>query len=108
MATAMAMGLLAQPAITHLDGDEATVDLVDDHEGPEEAASRNELMIKVHEAIDSQPDAERHLLKRTYIDGVDLTVAAKEIGLSKSWASRIHARGIEAVTKRLKLQRVAP
>ena len=50
MATAMAMGLLAQPAITHLDGEAlATVDARRRSRGPRgQAASRNELMAKVH------------------------------------------------------------
>jgi RNA polymerase sigma factor for flagellar operon FliA len=58
--------------------------------------------------VEKQPEAERHLLKRHYFDGITFDEAAKELSLSKSWASRLHARAIEGLTRELKRQKVKP
>jgi RNA polymerase sigma factor FliA len=69
---------------------------------PEEQTARNELLRKIRAVIAERPDAERKLLERHYFDGVTFDEAATEIGLSKSWASRLHARALEAVARDLK------
>jgi len=69
---------------------------------PESQAARVELLTQLHVAIDERPDAERQLLRRHYVDGVTFEEAARELGLSKSWASRLHARAIDAITKKLR------
>ena len=56
--------------------------------------------------IAKQPDAERTLLERHYFDDLTFEDAAREIGLSKSWASRLHARAIENLGKSLRRMRV--
>lgn len=100
IATAMAVGLLA----------EATGPDTDDVRDPtltaEEQLANHELALRVREAVEKQPDAERHLLQRHYFDGITFDEAAKELGLSKSWASRLHARAIESLTRDLKRGRV--
>jgi len=73
-----------------------------DTESPEEAFAQAELLSRVRSAIEKRPDNERALLVRHYFDGVTFEQAASEIGLSKSWASRLHARAIEAVARELK------
>jgi RNA polymerase sigma factor for flagellar operon FliA len=74
MATAMALGLIAAPTPT---GD------------PE------------HSPDASRPDAERTLIRRHYFDGLKFEAVARELGLSKSWASRLHARAIEGIRQTL-------
>jgi RNA polymerase sigma factor for flagellar operon FliA len=101
IATAMAMGLLATP--TGPDPE----DVRDQTESAEDQLARAELVSIVREAVERQPEAERHLLKRHYFDGVQFDEAAKELGLSKSWASRIHARAIESLAKEMRRRRVA-
>ena len=39
-------------------------------------------------------EQERHLLRGHYIDGRNFDELAAELGLSKSWASRIHSRAL--------------
>ncbi|WP_394827044.1 sigma-70 family RNA polymerase sigma factor [Pendulispora albinea] len=73
-----------------------------DTESPEEAFAHAELMNRVRAAIDKRPENERTLLERHYFDGVTFEQAAAEIGLSKSWASRLHARAIEAIARELR------
>jgi RNA polymerase sigma factor FliA len=64
-----------------------------------------EIWRAVRRAVSELPDAERTLLERHYVDGVTFELAASELGLSKSWASRLHTRAIEAVTRSLKRSR---
>lgn len=96
IATAMAVGLLAETT-----GPSAE-DAKDSRESAEDQLARADLLAKVREAAERRPDAERQLLVRHYFDGVTFEEAAKELGLSKSWASRLHTRAIEGVAKDLK------
>ena len=98
-ATAMALGFLSMRS---LDG----VDVKDDVESPEEHAARAEMLAVLKREIAKQPDAERTLLERHYFDDMTFEDAAREIGLSKSWASRLHARAIENLGKSLRKMRV--
>jgi len=71
----------------------------------EESLVREELFTAIRKSIQELPDAERTLLQRHYFDGVTFERAASELGLSKSWASRLHARAIGYVTRSLKRAR---
>ena len=100
IATAMAIGLLAPS--TGPDPE----DIRDVGETAEEQLAQHQLMALIRKAVEERPEAERHLLVRHYFDGITFDEAAKELGLSKSWASRIHARAIEALAKDLKRARI--
>ena len=76
-----------------------------DH-SPESTVGQMELLTKVRAAIEELPEQEKTLLKRHYFDDVNMDVAAAEIGLSKSWACRLHARALEAIAKAMKRGRV--
>jgi RNA polymerase sigma factor for flagellar operon FliA len=78
----------------------------DDRETPEEAVGHAEVMALVQAAIAERPEQEQTLLRRHYFDDVKLEDVAKELGLSKSWASRLHTRAIEGVMKAMKRGRV--
>ncbi len=95
-AMAMAASFLSMRADDALD--QAPADAL----SPEEAVARAELLRVVRAAIAERPDAERTLLERHYFDDVTFEQAAKELGLSKSWASRLHARAIESLAKTLR------
>jgi RNA polymerase sigma factor for flagellar operon FliA len=98
MATAAAMGLVATTARGD-DGELLNVSPADD---PEEATSKAELIALVREAIDSLPEEEATLVRRHYLNGDRFDHVAEELGLSKSWASRLHTRAIGRLTKRLR------
>jgi len=100
LATAMAVGLIAES--TTADGE----DLRDASLSPEELLGEQQLIARVREAVAELADSERHLVTRHYFDGLTFDEAAKELGLSKSWASRLHARAIEGLTRALKRARV--
>ena len=45
-------------------------------------------------ALAELPDKERRLLEIYYFGDEKLETAGKKLGLSKSWASRLHARAV--------------
>lgn len=98
MAAAMAIGLVANVAHGE-DGERVGVARDDD---PEEAVARAELLAVVEEAIDALPKEEAELVRRHYLDGERFDQVAKELGLSKSWASRLHTRAVGRLSKRLR------
>jgi RNA polymerase sigma factor for flagellar operon FliA len=98
MATAMAMGLLAAPAV----GDEGEPSAVDVKQSPEEALEEAELRHLVVQALEDLPDDERALVRRHYLEGERFDHVATSLGLSKSWGSRLHTRAIARLTKRLR------
>lgn len=99
-AMAAAVGFLA------LRNSEAMDRALDPNHSPESDFGHAELLARVKAAIAERPEQERALLTRHYFDDVTFEDAAKELGLSKSWASRLHARAIEAVVRSLKRSRV--
>lgn len=94
-ATAMALGFLS---MTTTEG----LQVAEPGDGPEVAAARAELVALLRREIGKQPEQERQLLERHYFDDITFEEAAREIGLSKSWASRLHARAIENLGRSLR------
>jgi RNA polymerase sigma factor for flagellar operon FliA len=85
-AAALAVGLLAAPLDARM------------IETPEEQVQQAELAHVVKGAIGALPGHERTLLERHYYGGETFEVIADDLGISKSWASRLHGRGIMAVS----------
>lgn len=97
MATAMAVGLLAQ---TVPDAEGRTS--IDPAGTPEDALGRAELLHAVRSAIEELPKDEGDLLRRHYFEGRPFEELARELGLSKSWVSRLHTRAVKRLTRRLR------
>jgi RNA polymerase sigma factor for flagellar operon FliA len=100
MATAMAVGLLS----TTVFGDEGDRVPVATEADPEAALGHAQLMKIVTEAVDALPENEAVLVRRHYLEGERFDHVAKELGLSKSWASRLHTRAIKRLTEALRSQ----
>jgi RNA polymerase sigma factor for flagellar operon FliA len=98
-ATAMALGFATS---TWGEGEPS-----DGAPGAEARLMREELLQAIRAAIRELPDVERRLLERHYFEDVTFEHAASELGLSKSWASRLHSRAIGYVTRSLKRSRWA-
>jgi len=98
MATAIAAGLIAPTA--HTEGGERT--LVDTSENPEEAYGNAQLLSLVRNEIAELPREEAELVRRHYLEGARFDHVANELGLSKSWASRLHTRALTRLAKRLR------
>jgi len=98
MAAAMTVGLIAPVAV----GDEGERVQVSTTEGPEDAVARAELLAIVERAIDDLPQEEAALVRRHYLEGERFDHVAETLGLSKSWASRLHTRAMQRLAKRLR------
>lgn len=98
MATAVAVGLLAQTGF----GDEGERVPVTTDEDAEAALGRAELVALVRHAITELPPEEATLVRRHYLEGERFDHVAAELGLSKSWASRLHTRAIKRLTAKLR------
>jgi RNA polymerase sigma factor for flagellar operon FliA len=53
------------------------------------------LARQLREALERLPERERALMKKHYWEGKNLLEAGAELGISKSWASRLHAQAVE-------------
>ena len=98
MATAMAAGLIAPTA--HGDAGERT--LVDIGDNPEQAYGQAQLLAMIRSEIAELPHEEAELVRRHYLEGARFDQVAAELGLSKSWASRLHTRALIRLSKRLR------
>lgn len=54
----------------------------------------------VRELVNTLPKREAELVRRHYLEGERFAHVAAELGLSKSWASRLHTRALERLRKR--------
>lgn len=57
---------------------------------PPAAAIRAEACTALKDLLERLPDLSRNLIRLLYFDGASLTDAAARLGVSKSWASRLH------------------
>ncbi|MDI1432592.1 sigma-70 family RNA polymerase sigma factor [Polyangium sorediatum] len=64
---------------------------------PEEHISRAEMAHALRRAIDALPERERKLVERHYFQGEDFDEIAADLGISKSWASRLHTQAIQSL-----------
>ncbi len=64
---------------------------------PEDSTSRAEVAHALRHAVDALPERERKLVERHYFDGEDFDEIAADLGISKSWASRLHAQAIQSL-----------
>lgn len=98
MATATAAGLIAPTA--HGESGERT--LVDTSDNPEQAYAQGQLLSLIRASIAELPHEEAELVRRHYLEGARFDHVADELGLSKSWASRLHTRALTRLAKRLR------
>jgi RNA polymerase sigma factor for flagellar operon FliA len=62
---------------------------------PPDGLDRARTAARLHEAIARLPDKERAIVTKHYFEGKTLREAGAELGLSRSWASRLHAQAVE-------------
>ncbi len=93
VATIFVTSLDAHLAEGHeIDGGEVAAD---------ERLAFKQLRQRIVEALAELPERERHFIQKHYFEGKTLLEAGKELGLSKSWSSRLHARAVELLRERL-------
>jgi RNA polymerase sigma factor for flagellar operon FliA len=98
MAAAISVGLIAPTA----SGEEGEIVQVATSDSPEDAVARAQLLAIVQTAITELPEQEATLVRRHYLEGERFDHVAESLGLSKSWASRLHTRAMQRLSKRLR------
>jgi RNA polymerase sigma factor FliA len=69
---------------------------------PDGVAIEREMSEKLHELIDSLPEEAGRLIRAAYFEGLTLTEAGQRLGVSKAWASRLHAKTLERLARSLR------
>ncbi|NOX55949.1 MAG: sigma-70 family RNA polymerase sigma factor [Planctomycetes bacterium] len=69
---------------------------------PSSTVSADEIHQRLRELVDSLPEQEARLIRAAYYEGLSLKEAAKRLGVSKSWASRLHARTLKRLARSLR------
>lgn len=91
-----AMAAIRTMYVTSLDGmREAGFDTADSSPLPDATLESGRLAAKLRDALASLPERERALVTKHYYEGKNLLEAGAELGISKSWASRLHAQAVE-------------
>jgi RNA polymerase sigma factor for flagellar operon FliA len=94
-AVAMAMSFLSLKSL------DKALDVADEDGTPEEQVSREELLSKMQGAVKSLSPEEQQIIQGHYFGGKTVAEVGRELGLSKSWACRIHARAVEQIAAQL-------
>jgi RNA polymerase sigma factor for flagellar operon FliA len=61
---------------------------------PEAAAMEQDTAREIREALVGMPERERGLVEKVYLEGLTIEQAGIQLGMTKGWASRLHARAL--------------
>ena len=88
--------VLSGIATIHITSIEAASRVADESlPAPDAAVDTVRLSRRVREALTTLPEKERQLMQLYYFGEKNLEEAGAELGLSKSWACRLHARAVD-------------
>jgi RNA polymerase sigma factor for flagellar operon FliA len=88
--------ILSSVATVHITSLEAASSVADDSlPAADVAVDKHRLSHRVRKAVAALPDKERRLMELYYFADKNLEEAGAELGLSKSWACRLHARAVD-------------
>lgn len=74
---------------------------------PDAIAETSELCLALKGAIDKLPEPGKTLIRLSYFEGLSLAEAADQLGKSRSWASRLHARILSQLAHSLGVETVS-
>lgn len=63
--------------------------------------AQREISERLHQLVDGLPNLEAKLINTVYFEGANLQQAADHLGISKSWASRLHTRALDQLARDL-------
>ncbi|HVY44329.1 MAG TPA: sigma-70 family RNA polymerase sigma factor, partial [Minicystis sp.] len=92
-AAALAIGLVSSSTLETAADPEAS---------PEERVAAHQFRDRVRRVVADLPERERALVERHYFGDEPFDVIAKDLGISKSWASRLHAQAMRRLAGSLK------
>jgi len=98
---------LASIYIISIDASEEPMDIEDkkSHE-VENKAEFQKVKEFMRQAIEELPEKERKLVKMYYFQNRTLEEAGDKLSLSKSWTSRLHARALELLFKKISVMQI--
>jgi RNA polymerase sigma factor for flagellar operon FliA len=67
---------------------------------PDAAAMRQEMCGKLRSLVEQLPSDARVLIQKAYFEGLSLKEAGEQIGISKAWASRLHAKSLQQLARK--------
>lgn len=79
-------------------------DIADEREIPWTEIEFREMVDLVKEAIQGLPEKERDILEALYFKHTTTTDLATQMGVNKSWVSRLHSKAIQRVRQRLSMK----
>lgn len=89
------------------DGDRAAPQLEDrDAVMPEEHAAMGEMRCLLRERMAELPGRLRDLVQYTYFEGMSIKAAGERLGISKSYASRLHDKALRLLAQALRVGEV--
>jgi RNA polymerase sigma factor for flagellar operon FliA len=105
-AAALAVGLASPFAEESTSGDGQSGALVAFADpSPEDLVLRHRFSAELAAALQGLPERQRELVTRHYFKGERFDDIAASLGVSKSWASRLHAQAMETLAERLREHR---
>jgi RNA polymerase sigma factor for flagellar operon FliA len=88
--------ILSEVAAVHITSLDAAARIADESlPAPDAIIDTGRLGVRLRSAIQQLPARERELMDLYYYGGKNLEEAGESMGLSKSWACRLHARAIQ-------------
>ena len=88
--------ILSSVATVHITSLEAASGVADESlPSPDVAVDSHRMSRRVRQAVAALPEKERRLMELYYFADKNLEEAGAELGLSKSWACRLHARAVD-------------
>jgi RNA polymerase sigma factor FliA len=93
------VGGLVPIYITSLEAGDAMQ--IEDDRGPtpSEELEMGESRQAIFESIEELPEQEREIIQMYYFKDLTLQEVSERLGLSKSWASRLHSRAVQSLQK---------
>lgn len=74
---------------------------------PLDVAMQQEMVEKLHVLIEALPEPARDLIHAAYFEGLTLKDAGERMGMSKAWASRLHAKTLDQLAQSFRVSRMA-
>jgi RNA polymerase sigma factor for flagellar operon FliA len=68
---------------------------------PEEALLHEERLARMRKAVEKLPERERHMIEGHYFQGKRFDALSAELGISKSWGSRVYAHALDILRQEL-------
>lgn len=81
--------------------DENAPDVADSRELPDKTVEFQNTVAVLRNAVGELPAKEKNLIEALYFKQITTTELARQMGVNKSWVSRLHAKAVERLRQRL-------